>query len=528
MTSFRAKALVTLWVFFIIGSGGLYLFLSHDYENLSRKNAIKSLDMLSNAVFGSLRQAMQAGDPNVTEAAVAEAKKIPGVEGLEIHKSSQVIELFGLQAKPSNDKDVQSVFASKTSQVLEQTQNGKHHVRLIKPLIAEQSCLACHTNMTKGNAIGVMEMTISLDENDQEIASSQKNILIMMVFASILGIVGFWLFFSRELIAPLSRLTGLAEDLAKGEGDLTKRLELGRRDEVGTAASFIDQFIAKIQYTSNQAKGGATTNAKTADDLKDLSSKLSVNSSGQMVQINEVNDLTRQIGHHLETTKQLATSTTNDLYDVQKVLEEFAHDLNTVVTMIMEDGEKQHELVIKMRSLTDQASQIKEILAIIGDIADQTNLLALNAAIEAARAGEHGRGFAVVADEVRKLAERTQRSLAEINATITVITQSINDVSDEIKHTAGDAAQVTDKAKTLIVEADSTRGRLEQTVKLSTDVVDESVMISDKTDVLIKKMGMIVELSNKTDHIGHQIEGISSQVAEQSEDLSRELNSFNS
>jgi len=117
--------------------------------------------------------------------------------------------------------------------------------------------------------------------------------------------------------------------------------------------------------------------------------------------------------------------------------------INSTVQRISSVANKEHDLADNLQSLAGNAQETKQILITIGDIADQTNLLALNAAIEAARAGEHGRGFAVVADEVRKLAERTQKSLAETSATINVLIQAINDNSDALGQNMNEMMDLT-------------------------------------------------------------------------------------
>ena len=139
--------------------------------------------------------------------------------------------------------------------------------------------------------------------------------------------------------------------------------------------------------------------------------------------------------------------------------------------------EKNVEVREQLKSLSDTTIQIKEILGIISDIADQTNLLALNAAIEAARAGEHGRGFAVVADEVRKLAEKTQKSLGEINITINAIVQSVEDVSAKMEANAESVNTLVDISKNSYDKLKSTNEKILYVDKLSKEDAENSKII---------------------------------------------------
>jgi len=215
---------------------------------------------------------------------------------------------------------------------------------------------------------------------------------------------------------------------------LTKRLNIDGKDEIKSVGDLIDKFIDKTRTIISKAQSLAIDGASTSE-------KLLATSHAIGIRVEETSQAIIKTSGDIAPIKQTADESAAELKHACNEIQKAADTLNTAQVSISKTLEKvQHnsqaelEFTSKLIRLNEEASQVKNILGTINDIANQTNLLALNAAIEAARAGEHGRGFAVVADEVRKLAERTQKSLTETNTTINIITQSINELCEEMQN----------------------------------------------------------------------------------------------
>lgn len=240
---------------------------------------------------------------------------------------------------------------------------------------------------------------------------------------------------------------------------------------------------------------------------------------------NATNEITQSLAIAEEEGRkniEFSSSLQQEIVDLSDAVKTAEGVIDTLSNNIDRQHQKSIEVNDRLHALAETTNRIKEVLNVISDIADQTNLLALNAAIEAARAGEHGRGFAVVADEVRNLAEKTQKSLGEINITINTIVQSVEDVSRQVKQDAENMEAIVQESS----EAKETMRKAGEDIdtvsQLSRDDIENSKIIEDEIkksqnsiDILQKNISHLVNIIKENRKIVDETMGKVSKLSHQ-------------
>lgn len=294
----------------------------------------------------------------------------------------------------------------------------------------------------------------------------------------------------NSIVAKLSTMQIMAKELATGDGDLTKRLAISGYDETAQTATSINEFIEATQTMVQSAKRSSQENSSVATELSQTSLIIGGRMEDESQLINKIHTGAKQLINHLNATKNDNEETRSEIISANETLAASQRELESMISMIRSSVEVETLFARELHELTNNARQIREVLSVIGEIADQTNLLALNAAIEAARAGEHGRGFAVVADEVRKLAERTQGSLTQTDVTISTIVNAIEEATIQMEKNAQNIQQLEKKSQTV------------------GEQIVQTVNVVDRTTEAIKKM--VIEIDKNT----REVEEISSRLSD--------------
>lgn len=525
-TKLAIGATILVILTFIMGASGFYYL---DRSSRSIDNIVNS-DYGRIVAFKQIKDAVDTIDKSMLSMALTSSNDLKQEEKAKIGKArtaygEAVKKIEGVMAN-TKDQKAKAEFSNLLDKIKAELGKGKeHNVRLAQLAMEGKNKEAAeiwseHTSKisnTIGNLFGQLvklsedRMEASVKEHGGETVTA-KTVFIIISLIVMAFIAAGTFFFVKSITKSLQEGVKAANRLA--EGDLTVDVSVMNHDEIGNLLESMNNMVQKWRGIVNQINSSADNIASASHELSASAVQMSKGSDEQARMSVQVATASEEMS---QTVIDVARNTGNIAVSGQETVE-VARNGKDVVDMAVKEVQEIAVTVdasaTMVRSLGELSKQIGEIVNVINEIADQTNLLALNAAIEAARAGEHGRGFAVVADEVKKLAERTGNSTAEIADMIGNIQKEVNkavDAMEDVKKKVSSGATLSEQAGTslnnIVKKVDDLQLMVQQIASATEEMTATSEGIS-------KDIDSIASISKETS-------SASVQVSQASDELSR-------
>ncbi len=376
-----------------------------------------------------------------------------------------------------------------------------------------------------GDTIGTLYLRVSLAEREQVVSTYLLTFILIALGVTAMALAMSFLI-QRSIVTPVNEVVAALKDMAEGDGDLTQRIHINSKDEVGELAHWFNVFAERIQQVVGRFKDSAENLTVAAGQL---STTINRTSEGALRQQSELEHVAKAMSEMAGTVEEVARNVSLSAEDAQRADVESSNGADVVtqtmtsINALARDIDQASDVI---SNLQQESDSIGSVLDVIRGIAEQTNLLALNAAIEAARAGEQGRGFAVVADEVRTLASRTQASTEEIqnmihklqtgaNQAVQVMVKGREQAASSVDHAsrAGESLQAITKAVSVIKD-------------MSNQIASASEEQSAVSLEINRNINNISEVANETATGSREISKGASELARLATDLQSLVGQF--
>lgn len=349
-------------------------------------------------------------------------------------------------------------------------EDGKDYYILARPIEAQERCKMCHPTWNPGNIIAVEDVKIDLVDYNIVLDNNIFLIGLNWFLNIVLVLIVIQLFFHYEITKRVSRVLEIIFKIENGNFVLDKEIE-GELDKNSFTKNEFDRIIRHLKKTADTLQPVIQNVVEQSKDITFNASYATVKVDDNSKMVQEQNNVVKESLEFINSvskSNEKLLENMSTLRDDSKRSIQSVDDGKEILASNMDSTDKVYQSIEKtagsVEALRTLSEEVSSAIGAISDIADQTNLLALNAAIEAARAGEHGRGFAVVADEVRKLAEKSQSSANDIKGVISSIEQSIGDVTSDTEATKDIFAQLREKSEHLENNFNSVHETLHTTV----------------------------------------------------------------
>lgn len=330
----------------------------------------------------------------------------------------------------------------------------------------------------------------------------------------------------RSITQPLQHSMQAMANIASGEADLTRELDISGNDEITCLGRDFNTFIRKLRVLISQLSETARSLDQSSETVERLSVQTHQHSQHQLQQMELVATAINEVTYAVQEVAKNAESAANEVSEADKQASQGQLNIEASLQQIDQLSSTISQAVNVIQSLADETTQIGSVLEVIGSIADQTNLLALNAAIEAARAGEQGRGFAVVADEVRLLAQRTQQSTAEIHTMIEGLQRNssaaVNVIMESNRATQATVEQASQAGESLlqIVQA------LRNLSSVNTSIAGATLQQSHVAEDINQNVTQAANLAQASTQAAQQSSEAGRKLGELADQLNRLLGQF--